>query len=367
MIPLSKVKLDKDDIYSVISVLKSGQLAQGKKVKELEKKFAKLCGVKYAVAVNSGTAALHSALYSCGIKRDDEVITTPFTFVATANSILMVGGVPVFVDIDEKTYNLDPEKIEQAITKKTKAIILVNLYGQPADYDKINKIAKKNGLIVIEDAAQSINARYKNKKSGNLGDIGCFSFYATKNIMSGEGGMITTNNKLYHEKASMFRHHGQNPDKKYEYHDIGYNYRMTDFVAALALSQLKKVEKITIRRQNIAHSYTKAFRNLKKLITPSVISGRTHVYHQYVLRILKNTRMSRDALRKYLDKQEIETNIHYPKPLYEFKHFQSGYLNKKIFLITEKIKKEVLSIPVNPHLKDKEVNYIIDTIIKVYE
>lgn len=358
--------MGKDEIDAVVDVLKSGQLAQGKKVDELEKKFAKFCGVKYAVAVVNGTAALHTALFACGIKQEDEVITTPFTFVATANSILMVGAKPVFVDIDEKTFNLNPEKIKPAITKKTKAIIVVNLYGQPADYAAINEMAKKYNLIVIEDAAQSINARYKNKMSGNLADIGCFSFYATKNIMSGEGGMITTNDKLHYEKARMFRHHGEKQNKRYEYFDLGYNYRMTDMAAALAIPQLKKIKSITKIRQNFAKIFNDKFGKIENLTVPTISQGRTHVYHQYVLRVKKNPKISRDELQRFLKNKGIQTNIHYPKPLYEFNHLQFPVNHRSKFPVTEKASKEVLSIPIHPHLSGNEIHHIIDTIKEFY-
>lgn len=366
MISLSKIKLGKKEIDSVVKVLKSGQLAQGKVVLELEKKFAKFCGTKYALAVNNGTAAIHSALYACGIKNGDEIITTPFTFVATANPILMMGAIPVFVDIDEKTFNIDHNKIEAAITKKTKAIIAVNLYGQPAEYEKINKIAKKYKLLVIEDAAQSIGAEYKGKMSGNLADIGCFSFYATKNIMSGEGGMITTNNKLFYERARMFRHHGENHKKRYEYYDLGYNYRLTDVLAALALSQLDKVKTITKVRQNIAKKYLKAFSPIKEIGLSEASNDRTHVYHQFVLQIKKNSKITRDKLKKYLLSKGIETNIHYPKLLNNFKHLKSATNDKSKFPVANKIVQEVLSIPAHPHLKKNEINYIIRTISAVF-
>lgn len=356
MIPLSKIVIKNSEINSVIKVLKSGQLSQGKKVRELEKKFAKLCGVKYAIAVVNGTAALHCALHAIGIRSGDEIITTPFTFVATANSILMIGAKPIFVDIDENTYNLDPDKIESALTPKTKAIIAVNLYGQPADYEKINKIAEKNKLFVIEDAAQSINAKYKNKMSGNLADIGCFSFYATKNIMSGEGGMVTTNNKNYSEKIRMFRQHGEKPEKKYAYFGLGYNYRMTDILASLALEQLKYVNKITKTRQKIAKLYDHSLGRLKNIKIPVQQKNLTHVYHQYTLRI-----NSRNRLKKYLEKKGIQTNIYYPVPLYNFKHLSSVNISNN-FPVTEKVTRGVLSIPINANITIKDIRYIIESI-----
>lgn len=365
MIPISKPIIDKGEIEAVSKVLKSGFIIQGEKTKKLEEKFLNMTGAKYAVATNSGTAALHTTLYSIGIKAGDEVITTPFTFIASANSILMVGAKPVFVDIDENTFNIDPYKIEDAVTKRTKAILAVSLYGQSADYNPINRIAKKYKLLVIEDAAQSINATYKGKKSGNLADISCFSFYATKNIMCGEGGMITTNNKIYYDRAKRFRHHGQDEKVRYEYFDLGYNYRLTDMQAAIALTQLKRLEKVTKRRQKIASRYNQAFRDIKGLIIPYTADDRGHVYHQYTLRITKDFKMTRDELKIYLEKKGIQSNIYYPKPLYAFKHLQSVKINRKNYSVAERIVSDVLSIPVHPLLTKKDVSYIIVTISSI--
>jgi len=359
MIAIARPIIEKKDIEKVVKVLESGMLVQGEQVKELEERVKDLCGTKYAVAVNSGTAALHAALYAIGIEPGDEVITTPFTFISTANAIRMVGAVPVFVDIDEKTYNIDPKRIEKAVTKKTKAIIAVNLYGQPADYAEINIIAKKYHILVVEDAAQSIHADYKKKKSGNLADISCFSFYATKNIITGEGGMITTNNKKYFERAKLFRHHGQSEEKRYKYVDIGYNYRMTNISAALGLAQFDRLDKLTKRRQHIAKNYDKAFKDIKGLQIPYIDENRTSVYHQYTLRITKDFTLTRDRLKKYLEEKGIGSAIYYPQPLQLFKHLVK---NKKSFPVSEKASQEVLSIPVYPALTDSELEYIIKTI-----
>lgn len=361
-IPLSLPIIGQEEKQAVLAVLDSGFLVQGSKVAELEREFTKLCSTNYAVATSSGTAALHIALYSIGIRPGDEVITTPFTFVATANSILMVGAESVFVDIDEQTFNIDYRKIEKAITKKTRAILAVNLYGQSADYEEIEKIARKYNLLIIEDAAQSINATYKGKKSGNLADISCFSLYATKNIMCGEGGMITTNKKEYHEKAKRFRHHGQSETKKYHYSGLGYNYRLTDIQATIALVQLKRVDKITKKRQEIAQKYNKALRNIKGLMVPYVTKDRTHVYHQYTIKVANDFILKRDELRTELGKKGIQTNIYYPKPLYRFGHLKGKSIDIKQFPVTEKIVNEVLSIPVRPNLIESEVNFIIKTI-----
>lgn len=363
MIKISQPIIKEEEIRAVEKVLKTGIIAQGPIVAKLEREFTKLCGTRYTIATNNGTSALHTALYSIGLKQGDEVITTPFTFIASANSILMVGAKPVFVDIDEKTFNIDPKKIEAAITNKTKAILAVNLYGQPADYDPINRIAKKYRLLVIEDAAQSINATYKDKKSGNLSDIGCFSFYATKNIMCGEGGMITTNNKTFYERAKLFRNHGQPEGKRYDYVDLGYNYRMTDILAAIAIEQLRKVDQITKKRQENAKRYSRAFRHIKGLVTPYVGKDRTHAYHQYTLRVTKKFKMTRDKFKTYLEKKGIQSNIYYPKPLYYFNHLKK--YKRDNCKTAEQISKEVLSIPVHPLLKNSEIDYIIDTITSI--
>lgn len=338
-------------------------LATGPKTAELEKNFATLCGTRYAIAVCNGTAALHTAMHAV-IKPGDEVITTPFTFVATANAILMAGGKPVFVDIDEKSYNIDPSKIEKAITKKTKAIMVVNLYGQAADYSKINKIAKKHSLNVIEDAAQSVYASQNNKKSGNLADIACFSLYATKNIMSGEGGIVTTNNRPFYERMMEFRNHGQPVGRRYEYVALGFNYRMPDLLSAIALVQLKRIDAITKKRQAIAKQYDKAFNKIKGLVVPYVEDNNTHVYHQYTLRITSEFPKTRDQLKNYLEKNGIQSNVYYPVPLYEVAHLK---VKRKVndFPVTKRIVKEVLSIPVHPVLKQSEVDLIIRIIKNV--
>lgn len=361
MISISNPIIGKDEIKAASSVFESHNLSQGKKVISLKNTFAKLCGTKYAVSTNSGTAALHTALYAIGIHPGDEVITTPFTFVATANSILMVNATPVFADIDEKTFNINPENIGKLITKKTKAIIVVNLYGQPADFNEINKIAKKHKLIVVEDAAQSINAIYKGQRSGSLADISCFSFYATKNITCGEGGMITTNNKGFYQKAKQFINQGQKIGSSYNYVDIGYNYRMTDIAAAILLRQLKKLYWITKKRQNNAERYNEAFKNLKGIEIPVVAPDREHVFHQYTIRITKNFPLNRDQFITYLEKKDIQARIYYPKPLYYYPHIKKMSIWQNC-RNAESAAKDVLSIPVHPSLTARNIRYIIKII-----
>ena len=250
MINIAAPVIDSEERRAVDEVIESGMLAQGPKVAELEKNWAEYCGVKHALAVNSGTAAIHCALYAAGVKEGDEVITTPYSFIATINPILMLGARPVLVDIDEETFNIDVSKIEAAITEKTKAIVPVDLYGQPCDWAELQEIAKKHDLKIIEDACQAIGAEYKGIKAGALGDFGCFSLYATKNIMCGEGGIVTTNSDEASAAIRSFRQHGM--VAPYEYADLGYNYRMSDLHGAIAVEQLRKVDRFTAQRQRNA-------------------------------------------------------------------------------------------------------------------
>ena len=364
MISISNPVIGRNEIKAVIKVLSGHTLSQGKEVYTFEQNFSTFCGGKYAIATNNGTSALHTALYAAKIHPGDEVITTPFTFVATVNSILMVRATPVFVDIDPKTYNIDSKKIENAITKKTKAIIAVNLYGQPCDFSEINAIAKKHKLIIIEDAAQSVNALYKKRKSGNLTDISCFSFYATKNITCGEGGIVTTNNKNYFKRAKQFINQGQKMGRSYEYSDIGYNYRMTNISAAMLIEQLKRVDWITQKRQSNASLYNQSFKNLNGLITPSQPPDRSHVYHQYTIRITKDFPLTRNKLITYLEKKGIQARIYYPKLLYYYPHIKKVSVWQKCYN-AELAAKEVLSLPTHPSLTETDIRNIVKTILSV--
>jgi len=361
MISISKPIIGQEEIQEVQSVLNSGMLVQGPKVAELEMKFSQASGAKNTLAVSNGTAALHAALYAIGVGPSDEVITTPFTFAATVNSILMVGAKPIYTDIDPKTFNLDPSLIEKKITKKTKAILVVDLFGQPADYKRIKAIANKHNLLIVEDAAQSINADYFGKKSGNIVDIACFSLYATKNVMSGEGGLITTNNKKFYEKAKLFRHHGMDENKRYQYYHLGYNYRLSDLHAAIALAQLNRMDTITKRRRELAKKYTVALENVPGIETPFVAPGINHVFHQYTIKVTGKFPLTRDKLQEKLQEKDIQSVVYYPKPMYYFEYLK-GNINKRKLPIVEKIVNEVLSIPVHPSLTDKEVDYVIESI-----
>jgi len=359
MISISKPLIGKEEKEAVLKVLDSGMLAQGPKVKEFEEKFAEFCGAKYAIAVNSGTAALHAALYSMGIKSGDEVITVPFTFVATANCIIMQGAKPVFVDVDEKTFNIDVKQIEKKITKKTKAILPVDLYGQIYNYPELKKIAEKYNLVILEDACQAVGAELDGKKAGTFGDTSAFSFYATKNMITGEGGMITTNNEKFAEMAKRFRHHGQSEQTRYEYYDLGYNYRMMDIQAAIGLEQLKKINNLTNKRIENALYLTKNLKDVKGIEVPFVKKNAKHVFHQYTIKV---NPVIRDRLVSYLKEKEIGTGIYYPKPLHLHPFFTKLGYKQGDFPVAEKLSKQVISLPVHPALTKDELDKIIKAI-----
>lgn len=356
MIQISKPHIELKEKKNILEVLDSGFIVQGQKVKKFEEKFSKLCGTRFGAAVNSGTAAIHAALNALGIKEGDEVITVPFTFIATVNPIIMQKAKPVFVDVNEDTFDINTEKIEDKITDKTKAIIAVDLYGQIYDVDKLNRIAKRHNMFVIEDACQAVNAEYNGKKAGSFGDMGCFSFYATKNITTGEGGMVTTNSESLIESVKMFRNHGQSTTR-YEYHSLGYNYRMTDLAAAIGLAQLEKIDRLTNKRIENAQKLTEGFKYLDFIQTPVIKKGAKHVFHQYTLKV-KDGR--RNELMGHLKKNKINCSVYYPKPLHLF--FTNLMYKEGDFPVAEKLSKEVLSLPVHPLLKEEEINRIINII-----
>jgi len=366
MINITKILIDDNTIRSVTKVLKSGFIVQGKIVGKLEKELAYCNNTKYAVVVNSGTAALHTALASAGITQGDEVITTAFSFVATVNAILMCGARPVFVDINETDYTINSSLIEKKITFKTKAILTADLYGQPCNYKEIKKIAKKHNLIVINDACQAIGSFYDLKPIGQVADIACFSFYATKNIVMGEGGALVTNNEDIYEYAKRFRQHGQDMEKPYVYHHIGYNYRSTDIAAAIGLSQLSYIKKWTKKRQENAESLTEGLKKIRGIITPTYKPDRTHVFHQYTIRVTNEFPISRDKLQADLLTQGIKSGIYYPSILPSHSHIKKIVKYKKgMFPIAELAANGVLSLPVHPHLTRGDIQKIIRTIAMV--
>jgi len=350
MIHMAKPQIGDEEKQAVMEVLDSGIIAQGPRTKAFEEGFAKMCGVKYAVATSSGTTALHVALLAHGVGNGDEVITSAFTFIASANSILYAGGRPVFVDIDPRTFNLDVNQIEAAITPRTKAVLPVHLYGLACDMEPIMNLAEKYGLAVIEDACQSHGAQYKGKKVGSFG-TGTFSLYPTKNMTSGEGGMITTSDPVIEEKSRVIRQHGMRV--RYYHDELGFNFRMTDVHAAIGLAQMNKLDKFNEKRQANAKFLSE---NLKGVTLPFVPDRQTHVFHQYTIRVPEG---KRDTLRTHLQEKGVGSEVYYPVPI----HKQTFYVNELGYNDnlpeTEKAAHEVLSLPVHVGLSPSDLELIV--------
>jgi perosamine synthetase len=358
MIPISKPLLSKEEERAVKRVLNSGSLTQNEEVRKFEGEFSKYVGTKFAVATNSGTSALHTTLLSFGVGQGDEVITTPFSFIATANSILHTGAKPVFADIDEATFNVDPEKIEQKITGRTKSLLIVHLFGQPCDMKRIMELCGTHDLALVEDAAQAHGAEFNGEKVGSFG-TGCFSFYPTKNMTTGEGGMITTADEEIAEKARMIRNHGQT--KKYMHDMLGYNYRMTDLAAAVGLCQLKKLDKFNSKRIKNAQFLTREIEKIGGLITPYVMPNVKHVFHQYTIRVTEDFGMSRDELKKKLGERGIDARVYYPMPIHKQPLYKKLGFHDEL-PISEKAANEVLSLPVHPALTKGDLEKIVEAI-----
>lgn len=359
-IPIARPAIGQEEISAVSAVLESGMLASGERVKEFEQKFADYCGTTYAVAVNNGTAALHAALLAAGIGPGDEVIVPSFTFFATASSVSMCGATPVFADVQETTFNIDPAQVEARITPKTKAVIGVHLFGQPFDAS-VQALCANHNLTLIEDAAQAHGAVCNGVKAGGLGKMGCFSFYATKNMTTGEGGMVTTNDKACADRLRLIISHGQS--EKYLHTRLGYNYRMTDMAAALGIVQLKKLDKFNMRRRKNAE-YLSANLSVKGLAKPVTATGMQHVYHQYVVRLTDEFCLPRDGFIKYLSSKGIGTAVHYPLPLHQQPLYKQEY-DTDPCPVSTRLASSVLSLPVHPLLDQKELQVICDTINRV--
>ncbi|OHB59871.1 MAG: transcriptional regulator [Planctomycetes bacterium RBG_13_44_8b] len=348
----------KKDVLAEIGEVLDGQICiGGPKVKELEEKVAAISSCKFAVGVSSGTDAILNSLMSLGIGNGDEVITTPFTFFATAGCIARVGAKPVFVDIDLKTYNINPSLIEKAVTKKTKAIIPVHLFGQMADMDPITAIAEKHNLYVIEDAAQSISSTYKGKKAGSIGTCGCFSFFPSKNLGGiGDGGMIVTNDeKLYHMLFIM-RNHGSEP--KYYHKFVGGNFRLDPIQAAALLVKLRFLDEWSQGRRDNAEYYNKKFSGTSVGI-PFVNADCVTIYNQYVIRVA-----GRDKVMEYLKRQNIGCEIYYPVPMHLQECFSYLGYKKGDFPEAEKAADEVLALPVYPELTDVMKDYVVGAVLE---
>lgn len=367
MIPYSHQSIDASDIKAVVAVLKSDWLTQGPKIGEFEKALAEYCGTKFTVAFSSGTAALHAAYFVTGLKKGDEFITTPLTFAATANAGLYLGASPVFADIDEYG-NLDSAKAEKKITRKTTALVVVDYAGHPADLDKFKKIAKKHNLILIEDAAHALGAKYKNKKIGSIADLTTFSFHPVKSITAGEGGAVATNSKIYYEKLKQFRHHGIGSQGM---KTLGFNYRLTDIHAALGISQLKKLDRFINARKKIASRYGEAFRQNKNLILPKEHRNASPSWHLYPLRFagaFAEKPACRQAWRAEifakLREAGIGAQIHYV-PVYLHPYYQKLGYKKGLCPEAEEFSASEISIPLFPGLAKKDQEFVIEKINKL--
>jgi len=369
-LPYGKQSIDKDDISEVDKVLKSDWLTTGPKVSEFEENFCRYICCKYAVAVNSGTSALDIAVASIGLKKGSEIITTPFTFVATANCILYNNLKPVFVDIKKDTYNINPDEIKKKITSKTKAIIYVDYAGQPCDISEIIKIANENNLYLIEDAAHACGAEYKNKKVGNFADLTEFSFHPVKHITTGEGGMVTTDNKELYEKLKLLRNHGIDKDATtrfgkdasyaYDMKLLGRNYRITDFQCALGISQLKKLDDFIKRREQIVKIYDEEFENIDEVTTPYVKTNIKHAWHIYTILLYEN--INRDTFFNLMKAKNIGVNFHYI-PFYKFSYYKENFnFNDTDFTVTEDVLSRILTLPLFQGMNDEDAYDVINAV-----
>lgn len=340
------------EVEAAARVIRSGNLAQGPEVAAFEEEFSKYIGIKHAIALNSGTSALHIALLSAGIKQGDDVIVPSFTFAATANVVKLVGANPIFIDIELDSYCINPDEIESAITPQTTAIIPVHLYGNPADMPRISEIAKKHNLKIIEDAAQAHGAAINDKQVGTWGAASAFSFYPTKNMTSGEGGMITTNDENIDRLARLYRNQGM--AVRYLNELPGFNLRLTDILAAIGRVQLNKLESWTTERISNANYLTE---NLKGVHLPLVRPGFKHVFHQYTIRVDSN----REEFVKELSKSGIGSGIYYPTPVHKLPSFALNFDLKQ----TEIASKSVISLPVWPTLGEEKLERIVKSVNKI--
>ena len=346
---------------AVCEVMRSGSYILGKNTKALEEELASYIGVKYSVGLNSGTDALHIALRALDIGKGDEVITTAFTFVATAEAIGIVGATPVFVDIDADTFNIDPQKIEEAITPNTKAIIPVHLYGQACDMDRIMDIARRHNLRVIEDCCQAIGATYKGQKVGTFGDFGCYSFYPTKNLGTmGDGGLLTTNSESLRDRAIALRNHGG--AVRYHHDEIGVNSRLDEIQSAILRTKLPYIDEWNTKRRERAHIYNELFSSCEDIVTPKELDDTYCVYHQYTVKV-----PNRDVIFEKLHEAGIGAMLYYPIPLHLQKVHDYLGMGKGTLPVTEHNTEIVMSLPMFPELTREEQETVAHTLIKLVE
>lgn len=371
MIPYGKQSISASDISSVVKVLKSDFITTGPKIEEFEKLVASFVGVKYAVAFNNGTSALLASCFAANIGKGDHVITSPYSFVATANCFVWFGAKPIFVDIDSKSFNINPKQIERSITGRTKAIITVDFAGNPCNYDKILALAKKHRLIVIDDASHAIGSKYGNKYIGSIADLTVFSFHPVKTITTGEGGMVLTNNHEYYDNLKHFRNHGIEKNKKslekfdgdwyYEMQSLGLNLRLTDFQAALGISQLSKIKIFIKKRRDIVQTYNEAFRSLP-VVTPSENSVSLSAWHLYPIRLkLEELRVGRKIIFDELRKAGLGVQVHYiPVHLQPYYRKEFGFKDGD-FPVSEAAYQSEISLPLFPKMTHTQINYVIIT------
>jgi UDP-4-amino-4,6-dideoxy-N-acetyl-beta-L-altrosamine transaminase len=373
-LPYGLQEIDKGDIDEVTSVLRSDWITAGPKIKEFEDKLCAYVGSKHAVAVCNGTAALDIAVQSLNLPTGSEIITSPFTFVATSNAILYNKCRPVFVDIKRDTRNINPEKIREKITDKTKAIIYVDYAGQPCDIKGIKEIAEESDLYLIEDACHAIGAEYHGKKIGSFADMTVFSFHPVKHITTGEGGAVVTNKSEFYQRLRMLRNHGIDKDASerfgrakgyiYDMKMLGRNYRITDFQCALGISQLEKLDAFISRRQEIVGKYSEAFNGITEIETPFVKGDIRHAWHIYTVLLSK---ADRDNFYKKMRERNIGVNVHYI-PVYHLSYYQKNFgFNPRDFPVTECVFDNIITLPLFPKMRDEDVVYVIQNTIDILQ
>lgn len=372
-IPYGKQSIDQDDIQAVLDVLQSDRLTTGPKIEEFEEKLAVRSGSRYAVVLNSGTAALHAAYFAAGVGPGDEVITSPITFAATANAALFLGARPVFADVRPDTVNIYPQELERHITSRTKVLVPVDFAGHPADLDDVIDIARRNNLVVIEDAAHSLGARYHGRPVGSIADMTIFSFHPVKHITTGEGGAVVTNNKGYYEKLLAFRSHGMVREKErltdyhgpwyHEMHCLGYNYRITDIQCALGISQLNKLDGFLRKRQNIVDFYNGRLGRLETLETPVTLPDVTPAWHLYVIR-LRGRAFTRRELYEELHRSGIGVQVHY-LPVYRHPYYQKLGYRRGLCPVAEDYYHRALSLPLFPAMSDEDADRVAEELFRI--
>jgi len=367
-IPLARPDITDLDREEVLRVLKTPNLSLGPKLREFEQRIARYIGVKYAIAVSSGTSGLHLIIKALGIKEGDEVITTPFSFIVSSNCILYERAKPVFVDIEEETYNIDPKKIEEKITKKTKAILAVDVFGHPADWDKLQRIAEKYHLSLIEDSAEALGSEYKGKKCGSFGRVAILSFYPNKQITTGEGGIILTNNKKIADLCRSMANQGRRVKggKWLEHIRLGFNYRMSDINAALGIAQLKRLKQICGKRKKVAQIYNKKLGSFLEIKIPSVAQNVKMSWFVYVIMLSrKYSKKDRDLIIKEMAKKGIQCSTYFQS--IHLQPFYRKMFNYKLgsFPISENVSQRSIALPFYNNLKEREINYVVKTLKKI--